>query len=60
MRVGKLKTGKASTKGDITGEIIKGGGEIVADWIWRVCNMAFEIGDKSEDEFFCNCSTLQS
>ena len=59
MRVGKLKNGKASTKGDITGEIIKGGGEIVADWIWRVCNMAFEIGDKSEDEF-CNCSTLQS
>ena len=36
VRVGKLKNGKA------TGEMIKGGGGRVVDWICRLCNMAFE------------------
>ena len=31
MRVGKLKNGKAGGKDEITGEMIKGGGERVAD-----------------------------
>ena len=32
-RVGKLKNGKAAGKDEITGEIIKGGGDTVVDWI---------------------------
>ena len=49
MRVGKLKNGKTAGKGNITGEMIKGGGDRVVDWIWRLCNMAFESGVFSED-----------
>ena len=40
MRVGKLKNGKATDKDQITGEIIKGGGDRVVDWnccvIWNL------------------------
>ena len=36
MRVGKLKNGKAACKDEITGEMIKGGGDRVVDWIWRL------------------------
>ena len=36
MRVGKLKNGKATVKDEITGEMIKGGGDRVVDWIWRL------------------------
>ena len=49
MRVGKLKNGKTTGKGEITREIIKGGDGRVVDWIWRLCNMAFEIGVVPED-----------
>ena len=42
VRVGLLKNGKAAGKDEITGEMIKGGGDRVVDWIWRLCNMAFE------------------
>ena len=52
MRVAKLKNGKAAGKNEITGEMIKGGGDRVMDWIWRLCNRAFESGD-------CDCSTVQ-
>ena len=38
VRVWKLKNRKAAGKDEVTGEMIKGGG----DWIWRLCNMAFE------------------
>ena len=33
----------------ITGEMLKGGGNNVVDWIWRLCNMAFESGVMTED-----------
>ena len=33
---------EAADKDEITGEMIKGGGDRVVDWIWRLCNMAFE------------------
>ena len=33
---------KATGKDEITGEMIKGGGDRVVDCIWRLCNMAFE------------------
>ena len=49
MRVEKLKNGKAVGEDEITGEMIKGGGDIVVDWIWRICNMVFEIGVLPED-----------
>ena len=42
VRVSKFKNGKAAAKDEITGERIKGGGGRVVDWIWRLCNMAFE------------------
>ena len=29
-------------------EMIKGGGDMVVDWIWRLCNMAFEIDNYFE------------
>ena len=49
LRVGKLKNRKASGKGEIEGEMIKGGGNRVADLIWRLCNMAFDSGFVPED-----------
>ena len=33
MRVGKLKNGKAAGKDEVTGKMIKGGGNRVVDWI---------------------------
>ena len=33
MRVGKLKNGEAAGKNEVTGEMIKGGGDKVVDWI---------------------------
>ena len=29
--------------------MIKGGGDRVVDWMWRLCNMAFESGVVPED-----------
>ena len=43
--MGKLKNGKDAGKDEITGEMIKGGGDRVVVWIWRLCNnMIFENG----------------
>ena len=49
MRVGKLKNGKVAGKDEVTGKTINGGGELVIDWIWKLCNMAFESGVVTED-----------
>ena len=35
MRVRKLKNGKAASMEKVTGEMIKGGGDRVVDWIWN-------------------------
>ena len=40
--MGKLKNRKATGKDEITGEMIKGGGDRVMDWIWELCNTVFE------------------
>ena len=40
---------KATCKDEITEEMIKGRGDRVVDWIWGLCNMAFESGVVSED-----------
>ena len=34
---------------EVTGENIKGGGDRVVDWIWRLCNMVFDSGVASEE-----------
>ena len=49
VRVVKLKNEKATGKDEITGEMIKGGDDRVVDWIWGLCNMAFERGVVPED-----------
>ena len=41
-RVMKLKNGKVAGKDENTEEMVKGGGDVVVDWIWKLCNMAFE------------------
>ena len=48
-RVGNLKNEKAAGMDEITREMIKGGGERVVDWIWRLCNMSFESDAVPED-----------
>ena len=47
--MGKLKSGKAAGKDEITREMIKGRGDRVIDWTWRLCNMNFDSGVVSED-----------
>ena len=47
--MGKLKNVKAIGKDEITGEMIKGGVYRVVDWIWRLCNMAYESSVVSDD-----------
>ena len=49
MGVGKLKNGKAVSKDEITGEIIKGGGGRVVGLMWRLCSMVFESCVVPED-----------
>ena len=49
VRVEKLKNGKAAGGDEIPGKIINGGGDRVVDWIWRLCNMSFEIGIVPKD-----------
>ena len=49
VRVGKLKNGKGAGKDEIAGEMIKGGGKRVVEWIWKLCNMAFESGFVPDD-----------
>ena len=43
VRVGKLKNGKAVGKDEVTGEIIKSGGDMVVDWIWRLCKWNLRV-----------------
>ena len=49
MRVGKLKNEKSVDGDEITGKMIKSGSDRVVDWIWRLCNRAFENGIVPED-----------
>ena len=39
MRLWKLKNGKAAGKGEITGDMVKGRGDMVVNWVWRLCNI---------------------
>ena len=49
VRLGKLKNGKVASKDEVTGEMVKGGGDMVLNWIWRFGNMAFENGIVCKD-----------
>ena len=44
VRVRKIENGKAIGKDEVTGEMIKGGGERMVDWIYIMCNRDFESG----------------
>ena len=48
-RVKKLKKGKAAGKDEVTEEMVKCGGDVVVDWIWKLCNLAFESDVVPED-----------
>ena len=47
--MGKLKNEKVTGKDEVILKMIKGGGDRVVDWIWRVCNTAFESGVVPEE-----------
>ena len=44
VRERKLKNGKGAGKDEVTGDMLKGGGDIVMYWIWRLCSIAFKSG----------------
>ena len=48
-RVRKLKNGKSAGIDEISGEMIKHGGEKVIDWIWKLCSKAFVEGIVPKD-----------
>src|SRR5678816_1748842 len=43
-RVRKLKNDKSAGIDEIIGKMIKIGGKMVIDWIWKLCNKAFMEG----------------
>ena len=43
-RIKKFKNGKAAGIDEVTEEMVKGGGDMLVDWIWKLRNMAFESG----------------
>ena len=45
----KIKNRKTASKDEATGEMVKGGGDMAVDYIWRVCNMGFQSGVVPED-----------
>ena len=49
VRMGKFINGKAASKCAVTGEIVKGGTDMVMDWNCRLCNMAFNSRLVPED-----------
>ena len=42
VRLGKLQNEKTADKAEVMGEMVKGGGDMVVDWIWRLCNRVFK------------------
>ena len=47
--MGKLKNGKAVAKHEVTGEMIKGRGDMVMNWVRSLCNMVYERGGVPKD-----------
>ena len=48
-RVKKLENRKSEGKDEVTEEMVKGGGDAVVGWIWKLCNMTFESDVVPED-----------
>ena len=48
-RIRKFKNEKVAGKDEASGEMIKGLGDIVDDWVWRLRNMAIERAVVPED-----------
>ena len=42
--MGKHKNGKAAGKDGVNRKMIKFGGDMVVDWIWKLCHIFFENG----------------
>ena len=49
LRMRKHKNGNNVGKDEVTGEMIKGGDDMVLNWIWRLCNKVFQRGVVFED-----------
>ena len=47
--VGKLKKGKAEGVCGISGELLKAGGEVVIEWLFKIYNMVWRTGVAPED-----------
>ena len=45
--VGKLKKGKAEGVCGISGELLKAGGEVVIEWLFKIYNMVWRTGTES-------------
>ena len=45
----KFRNGKVAGKDEVAGEMVKGGIEMVVNWIWRLCNVVFERGVVPEE-----------
>ena len=58
VKVGRLKNGRGAGKVEAMEEMIKGG-DMVLDWICRLCSMIFESGVKFEDWRSFDCFTVQ-
>ena len=44
VREGNLINGKAAGMDEIIQEMVKGGSELGVDWIWELCNIAYDSG----------------
>ena len=39
VKVEKLKNGRVANKAEVTGHVIKSEGQLVTDWIYKICKM---------------------
>ena len=44
-----LKKRKAEGKDEVTGEMVKGEGDMLRNWTWRLCSMTFKRDLEPED-----------
>ena len=43
--MGNLRNRKTAGKDEVTEKMIKGGGYMMVDWIWKLCDITFENGE---------------
>ena len=49
---------KAVEKDEVRGEMIKSEGELIIDWIWKLCIMTLVSVVKYRRNDFCDCSII--